>query len=238
VTPDIARLLIRSNTTAIAAVAVERGDADAMLCGLEGRFGRHVEIIRDVVGLAPGVHDCSAVNILIVNRGFYFFADTYVSPDPSAEELAELARLTATLVRRFGVEPKMALLSHSNFGSSQAAGAQKMRKALEILQREAPELEVEGEMHGDAALDEELRRRIFPATRLDGEANVFIMPNIDAANIAYELVKVLGEATPVGPILVGVAKPCHILTPSVTARGIINMTSIAAVEAQERGWAG
>ena len=238
VTPDIARLLIRSNTTAIAAVAVERGDADALLCGLEGRFARHVEIIRDVVGLAPGVHDCSAVNILILNRGFYFFADTYVSPHPSAEEMAELARLTATLVRRFGIEPKVALLSHSNFGSSQAASAQKMRQALEILQREAPELEVEGEMHGDAALDEELRQRIFPASRLKGEANVFLMPNIDAANIAYELVKVLGEATPVGPILVGVARPCHILTPSVTARGIINMTAIAAVEAQERGWAG
>ncbi|HUF45621.1 MAG TPA: NADP-dependent malic enzyme, partial [Aestuariivirgaceae bacterium] len=233
VTPDVARVLIRANTTAIAATAMIRGDADAMLCGLEGRFNRHVKIIRDVIGLAPGALEISAVNIAILDRGFYFFADTYVCPDPSAQEIADLSRLVAALVRRFGVEPKLALLSHSSFGSAEAPSARKMRDALQILLRAAPALEVEGEMHGDAALDEQLRRRIFPGSRLKGEANAFIMPNIDAANIAFQLVKTLGEATPIGPMLVGVAKPCHVLTPSVTARGVINMTAIAGVEAED-----
>jgi malate dehydrogenase (oxaloacetate-decarboxylating)(NADP+) len=233
VTPDVARVLIRANTTAIAATAVARGDADAMLCGLEGRFNRHIKIIRAVIGLAPDALDISAVNIAILNRGFYFFADTYVTPDPSAQEIADLTRQVATLVRRFHVDPKIALLSHSSFGSAETPSAEKMRQALQILLRAAPALEVEGEMHGDAALDEELRGRIFPGSRLKGEANVFIMPNIDAANIAFQLVKTLGEATPIGPILVGVAKPCHILTPSVTARGVINMTAIACVEADD-----
>ena len=233
VTPDTARLLIRANTTAIAATAVARGDADAMLCGLAGRFSRHIQIIRDVIGLAPGAHEISAVNIAILNRGFYFFTDTYVCSDPSAEDVAELTRLVAALVRRFGIDPKIALLSHSSFGSADTASARKMREALQFLQAAAPDLEVEGEMHGDAALDEALRRRIFPASRLKGEANVFIMPNIDAANIAFQLVKTLGEATPIGPMLVGVAKPCHVLTPSITARGVINMTAIAGVEADD-----
>ncbi|MFW6077004.1 MAG: NADP-dependent malic enzyme, partial [Hyphomicrobiales bacterium] len=233
VSPDTARILIRSNTTAIAATAVARGDADAMLCGLEGRFNRHIRIIRDVIGLAPGALEISAVNIAILNRGFYFFADTYVCPDPSAQDIAEMTRLVAVLVRRFGIDPKIALLSHSSFGSADTSSAEKMREALQILLRSAPDLEVEGEMHGDAALDETLRRRIFPGSRLKGEANVFIMPNIDAANIAFQLVKTLGEATPIGPMLVGMAKPCHVLTPSVTARGVINMTAIAGVEAED-----
>jgi malate dehydrogenase (oxaloacetate-decarboxylating)(NADP+) len=233
VSPDTARILIRSNTTAIAATAVARGDADAMLCGLEGRFNRHIRIIRDVIGLAPGALEISAVNIAILNRGFYFFADTYVCPDPCAQDIAEMTRLVAALVRRFGIDPKIALLSHSSFGSAETQSAQKMREALQILLHAAPDLEVEGEMHGDAALDEALRKRIFPASRLKGEANVFIMPNIDAANIAFQLVKTLGEATPIGPMLVGVARPCHVLTPSVTARGVINMTAIAGVEAED-----
>ncbi len=234
ITPDIARLLVRTNSTVIAALAVKRGDADAMLCGLEGRFHRHLEHIDNIIGPAAGVRDYSTVNMAILNRGFYFFADTYVSTEPDAEEVVELTKLTAELIRRFGIEPKIALLSHSSFGSSADASAEKMRSAISILQREEPDLEVEGEMHGNAALDEELRRRMLPNSRLKGEANAFIMPNLDAANIAYQLVMALGEATPVGPILLGVEKPCHILTPSVTARGVINMTAIAAVEAQDR----
>jgi len=232
VTPDAARTLVRTNTTVIAAIAVERGDADAMLCGLDGRFNRHLEIIRDVLGLAPGVRDLSTVSMAILDRGFYFFADTYVSVDPSAEDIVDLTRLTAATVARFGLTPKVALLSHSNFGSSPDADADKMRRALRILHGDYPEIEVEGEMHGDVALDAELRQRLFPLSRLKGEANVFIMPNLDAANIAYHLVKALGEATPVGPILVGARKPAHILTPSTTVRGVVNMTAIAAVEAQ------
>jgi len=234
ITPDIARLLVRTNSTVIAAIAVERGDADAMLCGLEGRFHRHLEHIDNIIGRAPHARDYSTVNLAILTRGFYFFADTYVSQDPDAQEIVELTRLTAELIRRFGIEPKIALLSHSSFGSSSDPTAAKMRDAIATLHREEPELEVEGEMHGNAALDEELRRRMLPSTRLKGEANAFIMPNLDAANIAYQLVMTLGEATPVGPILLGAAKPCHVLTPSVTARGVINMTAIAAVEAQDR----
>jgi malate dehydrogenase (oxaloacetate-decarboxylating)(NADP+) len=234
VPPDAARTLVRTNTTVIAAVAVERGDADAMLCGLDGRFNRHLELIRDIIGLAPGVRDLSTVNMAILNRGFYFFADTYVTVDPSAEAIVDLARLTAATVARFGITPKVALLSHSNFGSSPAPSAAKMRRAVEILHSQHPDIEVEGEMHGDAALDPQLRQRLFPQSRLKGEANVFIMPNLDAANIAYQLVKAMGEATPVGPILVGLARPAHILTPSVTVRGLVNMTAIAAVEAQGR----
>jgi malate dehydrogenase (oxaloacetate-decarboxylating)(NADP+) len=234
VTPDAARTLVRTNTTVIAALAVVRRDADAMLCGLDGRFNRHLELIRDIIGLAPGVRDLSTVNMAILNRGFYFFADTYVTLEPSAEDIVDLTRLTATTVARFGITPKVALLSHSSFGSSPAQSAEKMRRALAILHRDHPEIEVDGEMHGDAALDPELRQRIFPGSRLKGEANVFIMPSLDAANIAFQLVKTLGEATPVGPILVGVARPAHILTPSATVRGVVNMTAIAAVEAQGR----
>jgi len=232
VTPDAARTMVRTNTTVIAAVAVERGDADAMLCGLDGRFNRHLEIIRDIIGLAPGVSDLSTVSMAILNRGFYFFADTYVTVDPSADDIVDLTRLTAATVARFGITPKVALLSHSSFGSSHDASAAKMRQALEILHAGYPEIEVEGEMHGDAALDATLRQRLFPKSRLTGEANVFIMPNLDAANIGYHLVKSLAEATPVGPILVGVRRPAHILTPSATVRGVVNMTAIAAVEAQ------
>ena len=233
ITPDAARTIVRTNSTVIAAVALARGDGDAMLCGLEGRFSRHLLTIRDVIGTAPGVHDFSAMSLLINSKGAYFLADTFVSPDPSAEELAEMTQLCALQMRRFGIEPKVALLSHSNFGSSNTPSALKMRDALTILRHEAPDLEVEGEMHGDTALSEALRMRIFPHSRLKGSANLLVMPTLDAANIAYELIKTMTDALPVGPILVGGAKPAHILTPSVTARGIVNMTAVAAVEAQQ-----
>jgi len=234
VTPDFARTMIRTNTTAIAAIAVCRGDADAMLCGLEGRFHRHLDVVRSVIGLAPQVQDFSTVSMVIIKRGHYFFADTYVTSEPDAENLAEMARMTAGVVERFGIKPKIAMLSHSSFGSAPSQSAEKVRQALAILHREMPDLEVEGELQGDAALDENLRQRIFPFSRLAGEANVFIMPNLDAANIAFHLVKTLSDATPVGPILIGADKPVHILTPSITSRGVTNMTAIAAVDAQER----
>jgi len=234
VSPDYARTLIRTNATAIACVAVCRGDADAMLCGLEGRFHRHLDIVRSVIGLAPDIRDFSAVSMVIVKRGHYFFADTHVTSEPDAEDLAEMGQMAAGVVKRFGIQPKIAMLSHSSFGGSNSASAQKVRKALEILHARAPELEVDGEMHGDAALDELIRERVFPFSKLSGEANVFIMPNLDAAHIAFQLVKTLADATPVGPILIGADKPVHILTPSLTSRGVTNMTAIAAVDAQER----
>ncbi len=235
VTPDYARTMIRTNTTAIAAIAVCRGDADAMLCGLEGRFHRHLDVVRSIIGLSPEAHDFSTISMVIIKRGHYFFADTYVTSEPDADSLADMARLTAKVVRRFGIKPKIAMLSHSSFGSARTQSAEKVRNALAILHEQELDFEVEGEMQGDAALDPNLRARVFPFSKLSGEANVFIMPNLDSANIAFHLVKNLCDATPVGPILIGADKPVHILTPSITSRGVTNMTAIAAVDAQERG---
>jgi malate dehydrogenase (oxaloacetate-decarboxylating)(NADP+) len=232
ITPDIARTVIRTRPTVIAAVAINRGDADAMLCGLEGEFFRHLHDVRHVIGLAKGEHDLSTVSLVILPKGAYFIADTYVTADPSAKELAQMAVLTAAKVRSFGIVPKVALLSHSNFGSRENPSSIKMREALVMLRELAPDLEVDGEMHGDAALSEVQRNRVFPNSVLTGSANVLIMPNLDAANIAYQLIKVMADALPVGPILVGAAKPAHILTPSITARGVVNMTALAVVDAQ------
>jgi malate dehydrogenase (oxaloacetate-decarboxylating)(NADP+) len=232
VTPDAARTIVRTSTTAIAALAVRRGDADAMLCGLEGRFGSRLVQIRDIIGLAPGVRDLAAMSLLITTRGAFFLADTHVRVDPTAADIAEMTLACALHVRRFGMEPKVALLSHSDFGSHQTPSAQKMRTALELIRDLNPVLEVEGEMQADSALSQMIRDKVLLNSRLTGEANVLVMPTLDAANIAFQLVKVVADALPVGPILIGTAKPAHILTPSVTARGIVNMTAIAAAEAQ------
>ncbi|HVQ11745.1 MAG TPA: NADP-dependent malic enzyme [Methyloceanibacter sp.] len=232
ITPHTARTIVRTNTTVIAALAVRLGLADAMICGLEGRYMAHLHNIRDVIGLAKGVREFAALSLIITAKGAYFIADTEVTPNPNAEEIAEMAVQAAAHVRRFGLTPKIALLSHSNFGSYNSESAQKMRLAAQRLAAEHPEIEVDGEMHGDAALSSTEREKAFPHSRLQGEANVLIMPNLDAANIAYQMTKVLADALAVGPILVGAACPAHILTPSVTARGVINMTALAVAEAQ------
>lgn len=232
ITPHTARTIVRTNTTVIAALAVRLGLADAMICGLEGRYMAHLHNIRDVIGLAKGVREFAALSLVITSRGAFFLADTEVTPNPNADEIAEMAVQAAAHVRRFGIEPKIALLSHSNFGSYDSESARKMRLAAQRLAASHPELEVDGEMHGDAALVSAEREKAFPHSRLQGEANVLIMPNLDAANIAYQMTKVLANALPVGPILVGAACPAHILTPSVTARGVINMTALAVAEAQ------
>jgi len=234
VSPDRARTVVRTNNTVIAALAVQLGDADAMLCGVEGRYTRHLGYITNVIGLAEDAHDVSALSLLIVPSGTYFLADTHVTPDPSAREIVEMTVQAAAHLRRFGIEPKVALLSHSSFGSRDTPSALKMREALKVLHADHPDLEVEGEMHADAALDEAIRQRIFPTSRLTGQANLLIMPNLDAANIAFNLVKALGDGLPVGPILIGTAAPAHILTPTVTARGVVNMSAIAVVDAQDR----
>jgi malate dehydrogenase (oxaloacetate-decarboxylating)(NADP+) len=232
VTPEAARTMVRTSSTAIAALAVERGDADAMLCGLEGQFRSHFKIIREVIGLRPDSRRFAAMSLLISSESTIFLTDTYVNVDPAAAEIAELTRLAADQVRRFGIVPKVALLSHSNFGSHDTASSRKMRQAVEILWQNAPELEVDGEMHGDAALSEAMRQRAMPTSKLTGEANLLVFPNIDAANITLNVVKTMTDALHVGPILLGAAKPAHILTPSVTSRGVANMTTLAAVEAQ------
>jgi malate dehydrogenase (oxaloacetate-decarboxylating)(NADP+) len=233
VTPDAARTLVRTNPTVIAALAVKLGLADAMICGLEGRYMGHLTHIRDIIGLAPGVGIFAALTTVVTNKGVYFLADTHINADPSAEQIAEMAILASTHVRRFGIEPKIALLSRSDFGSYECDSGRKMRAALDIILKDAPELEVDGDMNGESALVPAFRQRVYPHSRLTGEANVLIMPNIDAANIAYQMIKVLADALPVGPILIGAARPAHILTPSVTARGVVNMTAVAAVGAQQ-----
>jgi malate dehydrogenase (oxaloacetate-decarboxylating)(NADP+) len=232
-TPDAARTLVRTNATVIAALSVKLGIADVMICGVEGRYMGHLAHIRDIIGLAPGVGIFAALTTVITAKGVYFLADTHINPDPSAGEIAEMAMHAAAHVRRFGIEPKIALLSRSDFGSYECEAARKMRQALAIVLEQAPGLEIDGEMNGESALVPAFRQRVFPHSRLTGEANVLIMPNIDAANIAYQMIKVLGDALPVGPILMGAAQPAHILTPSTTARGVVNMTAFAAVEAQQ-----
>jgi malate dehydrogenase (oxaloacetate-decarboxylating)(NADP+) len=232
ITPEAARTLARTNATVIAALALRRDEADAMICGVEGRFISHLRHVRDIIGFAPGVRDYSALTLMITAKGHFFLADTHVSADPNVEEIVEMAVLAAAHVRRFGIEPKIALLSHSNFGSYDSKSARKMRRATELLVERHPDLEVDGEMHGDAALSAPSRESVLPHARFRGEANVLIMPNLDAANIAYQMIKVLADGLPVGPILIGAARPAHILTPSVTARGVVNMTAVAVAEAQ------
>ena len=232
VTMDEAKTIIRTNTTAIAAIALKRGEADAMICGTYGQYEWHLKYVVDVIGKAKGVKDVSALSALILSKGTYFLCDTHVSPDPTAEEIAEMTELSAETVRRFGMTPKVALLSHSNFGSSNCPSARKMRDAMEILIEKNLDFEVEGEMKGDTALDEELRKRIFPHARLTGSANMMVFPNIDSANSAFNLLKELADGLSVGPILVGAAKPAHILSPAVTSRGIYNMSAVAVLDSQ------
>ena len=233
VTPEAARVLVRTNNTVIAALAVARGEADAMISGLEGRYLSRLRHVRDIIGLAPGVRDISAMTLVITNKGAVFLADTHVLHDPSAAEVAEMTVLAAHHVARFGITPKVALLSHSDFGAADTTSSLKMRKALALIRERAPSLECDGEMEADTAMVEAIRERVLPSSRLKGVANLLVFPNLDAANIAYQFAKVLGDALPVGPILIGTARPAHILTGSVTARGVVNMTAVAAVEAQE-----
>ena len=233
VTPSRAREIVRTRTSTIAALMVELGQADAGICGTVGRYLDHFNEVRDVVGLAEGVHDLSAVTLLIMQGGAFFLADTHVTMDPDADDLVEMTMLAAEEVRRFGIEPKVAFLSHSNFGSTDHPNAVKMRTAVAKLRQRAPDLEVEGEMHGDFAVDVQSRAAIFPNSQLKGTANLLIMPNLDSANIAFNLLKSTGNGLPVGPMLVGSAKPVHVLNQSVTVRGILNMSAVAVVDAQD-----
>ncbi|MDB5486139.1 MAG: Malate dehydrogenase (oxaloacetate decarboxylating) Phosphate acetyltransferase, partial [Tardiphaga sp.] len=233
-TPDVARTTIRTNATVIAALAVMRGEADAMICGVEGSYMRHLRHVREIIGYQSGVSDFAALSLLITSKGAVFIADTQVRPNPSAEELSDIAAQAAVHLQRFNIKPKIAFVSHSDFGSYDTESSRKMRRAANLFTERHPNIEADGEMQGDTALSEAARELILPHSRLSGVANVLILPNLDAANAAYQMIKVLGDALPVGPILIGPSRPAHILTPSVTARGILNMTAVAAVEAQEQ----
>ncbi|MQT14621.1 NADP-dependent malic enzyme [Segnochrobactrum spirostomi] len=232
VTPEAARIIVRTNTTVIGALAVVRGEADALICGLDGRFNRHLRDIRQILGMKSGVTDLATLSMLLLADGAYFLTDTSVQEEPSAEAIAETTRLAAAHVRRFGIEPRVALLSHSSFGSRDGASPRKMRDACEILWRECPGVEVDGEMQGDAALSMLVRDRVMPKSKLSAPANLLVFPSLDAASIAMTLLTEIGDGIHVGPILMGTARPAHILNSAATTRGVLNMIAVASVDGQ------
>jgi malate dehydrogenase (oxaloacetate-decarboxylating)(NADP+) len=233
VTPAVAKATLHTNTTVIGALMVRKGDADAMLCGTVGQYRSHLKNVVDILGLQRGVETAAAMNALIMPQGAFFICDTQINPSPSIAQISEMTMLAVAEVKRFGIKPKVALLSHSNFGTHDTESAFKMRSALADLRQRAPDLEIDGEMQADAALSEKIRSEVMPHSTLKGEANLFIMPGIDSANIAFNMLKILGDAISIGPVLLGIGKPAHILTPSVTTRGLVNMTAVAVVCAQD-----
>ena len=239
ISAEYAKREMRRRTTLIGAMLVRHNYADAMLCGTFGKHSLHLRYIETAIGRKPGIEHFYAMNLLILPRRTLFIGDTYVNYDPTAEQLAEMTLLAAEEVARFGLAPKVALLSHSSFGTEDTPTAIKMRRALEILRRIAPQLEVDGEMHGDAALSEDIRRQVFPDSTLKGQANLLIMPTLDAANISFNLIKTsAGDGLTVGPLLLGAARPVHILTPTATVRRIVNVTALLSVEAQQHAKSG
>jgi malate dehydrogenase (oxaloacetate-decarboxylating)(NADP+) len=232
VTRSLAQAEVRTRTTLIGAMLVRRGDADAMLCGTVGAYAHHLKYVRNVIGMRPGVKTLAAMQLLILPHRQLFICDTHVNIDPTADQIAEMTMLAAEAVRRFGLVPSVALLSHSSFGSSDAPSAQKMREAVELVIARGPDFAVEGEMQADAALSKTVLDTIMPDANLASEANLLIMPNVDAANITYNALRVTaGGGITIGAILLGAARPVHILTPSSTVRRIVNMSAVAVVEA-------
>jgi len=232
VTQDMAKLAMRRRHTLIGAMMVHKGDADGMICGTYGTTQMHLEFIDKVLGRRAGTNVYAAMNLVITQERQLAMVDTHVNENPTAEELAEITIMAAEELERFGIVPRAALLSHSNFGTSNSASACKMRETLALVQQKAPGLEIDGEMHGDAALDSKLRAKIMPQSTLTGDANLLVMPNIESANIAYNILKTAaGNGIAVGPVLLGCARPVHILTPSATVRRIVNMTALCVVDA-------
>lgn len=233
VTPAVARTIMRTNTTAIGALLVRKGEADSMICGIVGQFMKHYKDIVDIIGLRPGVETGAALSCVVLpNKGALFIADTHVNPDPSLAQISEMTLLAADAIRTFGVEPKVALISHSNFGTHDNESAFKMRAAYSDIRARDPNLEIDGEMHVDAALSEDIRSTIMPSSTLKGAANLLIMPNVDAASISYNMVKMIGDGITVGPILLGVAQPAFVLTYTASPLGIANAAALATVAAQ------
>jgi malate dehydrogenase (oxaloacetate-decarboxylating)(NADP+) len=232
VSPEAAKAAVRRSTTLIATLLLKLGEADAMLCGLQGRYDSHFEYVKTVIGQRPGTRVMATMNALMLEEHNLFIADTFINEEPSADELAEIALMAAEEMRRFGVPPKVAFLSHSMFGSSQRASARRMRAARDLFVARAPDIECDGEMHGDAALSDSVRRNLMPETTLHSPANLLVLPNIDAANILFNVLKVTaGRNVTVGPVLLGAAAPVHILTPSASVRRVLNMTALAVADA-------
>jgi malate dehydrogenase (oxaloacetate-decarboxylating)(NADP+) len=232
VSPDFARREVRRRNTLYGSLMVRLGYADGLVCGTFGRHETHREYVQNVIGTSAAVDHFYAMNLLMLPGRTVFIGDTYINYDPTADELADMTLMAAEKIRNFGITPKVALLSHSTFGTANTPTAAKMRATLAALSARAPELEVEGEMHGDAALDEEIRQAAFPNSRLKGQANLLVMPTLDAANISFNLLKVAaGDNLTVGPILLGAAQPVNILTPTATVRRIVNMTALTVVDA-------
>ncbi|MCX8997530.1 NADP-dependent malic enzyme [Rhizobiaceae bacterium BDR2-2] len=233
VNPEAAKTIVRTNNTVIGALAVRLNHADALICGVEGRYDRHLRDVSQIIGKRPGLHAFSGLSLLISQRGAIFFADTFITNDPTPEEVAETAILAAQAINRFGITPRVALLSHSNFGSRDSSSARKMRAALQIVKEQMPELEIDGEMQGGSALNEALRKRAMPNSTLTGEANLLVFPNLDAANISLGITRTMTDALHVGPIMLGAALPAHILSSTVTSRGVVNMAALAVAEASQ-----
>jgi malate dehydrogenase (oxaloacetate-decarboxylating)(NADP+) len=235
VTEQWAKLEMRRRHTLIGSMAIHKGDADGMICGTYGNTDLHLHYIDMILGKRAGVNTYAAMNALVLHDRQIVLVDTHVNENPNAEQIAEITIMAAEEMRRFGLHPRAALLSHSNFGSSNSESALKMREALALIRERAPDLEVDGEMHGDTALDAHLLKSVMPDTLLKGDANLLVMPNIDAANIAYNLLKMTaGGGIAIGPVLLGCARAVHILTPSATVRRIVNMTALAVVDAVQR----
>lgn len=231
ITPDMAKTVLRTNSTVIAALMVIRGEADGMVCGVVGKYQRHLRHVCSTIGLKPGVETAAAMVCLVTEKGSLFITDTHVNLDPSIAQISDMTLMAAETISRFGIEPKVALISHSNFGSHDDEDAYKMRAAHADISRRSPDLEADGEMHTDTALSEEIRHTLMPNSKLKGTANLLVMPSMQAANISYNAVKMMTDAITIGPILMGVAKPAHILTPAATARTIVNVTALACAEA-------
>lgn len=231
VSPRFADVVMRTRNTAIGAMMVHLGQADSMICGTIGFYEKHLEHIYNIIGTKSGVRSLSTLNMLVLDSGVFFMTDTHVNYDPDVETLAEIARLGAEEVERFGIKPRIAMMSHSNFGSHSTESSNKVKKAVALLQA-TTNLEIEGEMHADTALDQALRKSLLPNNKLEENANLLVMPNLDAANIAYNCAKALGNGLSIGPIMVGAAKPVHVLTTSATVRNIVNMAALSVVDAQ------
>lgn len=234
VTPEIAKSIVRTRPSVISALMVKRGEADAMLAGLTGRFPKVLTHIEDVLGLQEGVEKSATMSGISTEYGNFFFCDTYVNPDPDPEEIAETALLAAETLKDFGKTPRIALISYSSFGSRGGKSPRKMRKALDILRVKAPDMEIEGEMEADIALIPELRKSVFPNSKLFGRANLFVLPNLDTANAIINMLKNFTKGVTIGPILLGSKKAAHVLIPTASVRRVINMTAIAVVDAQKK----